>query len=47
MSDFTSGFWSAYVAILTLVSILACGVLLYLMGRMRVKSPAKKSPRRS
>jgi cytochrome c oxidase cbb3-type subunit III len=43
MSDFTSGFWSAYVAILTLVSILACGVLLYAMGRMRVKSPAKKA----
>ena len=36
MSDFTSGFWSPYVAILTIVSILACGVLLYVMGRMRV-----------
>ncbi len=43
MSDFTSGFWSAYVAILTLVSIVACGALLYVMGRMRVKSSAKKA----
>jgi cytochrome c oxidase cbb3-type subunit 3 len=36
MSDFTSGFWSVYVAVLTIVSIIACGVLLYVMGRMRV-----------
>jgi cytochrome c oxidase cbb3-type subunit 3 len=43
MSDFTSGFWSAYVAILTLVSILACGVLLYVMGKMRVQPGAKKA----
>ncbi len=41
MSDFTSGFWSAYVAILTLVSIVACGVLLYATGRARVKPSAK------
>jgi cytochrome c oxidase cbb3-type subunit 3 len=38
MSDFTSEFWSGYVAILTLVSVLACGVALYVMGRMRVQS---------
>ena len=38
MSDFTSGFWELYVAVLTLVSILACGVLLYVMGHMRVSS---------
>jgi len=44
MSDFTSGFWGAYVAILTLVSIVACGVLLYAMGRMRVKAQARKEP---
>lgn len=41
MSDFTSGFWGLYIAILTLVSILACGVLLYSMGKMRVKPPAQ------
>lgn len=32
MSDFTSGFWSFYVAGLTLVSILACLVLLWISG---------------
>ncbi|HEX8010590.1 MAG TPA: cytochrome-c oxidase, cbb3-type subunit III [Casimicrobiaceae bacterium] len=41
MSDFTSDFWSLYVAGLTLVSILACAVLLFVMGRMRVA--AKKT----
>ncbi len=40
MSDFTSGFWGWYVAVLTLVSVLACALLLYRMGRMRVaKAP--------
>jgi len=42
MSDFTSDFWSAYVAILTLVSILACGLLLYAMGKMRVTAKPKE-----
>lgn len=32
MSDFTSEFWSWYVAGLTLVSILACAVLLWISG---------------
>ena len=41
MSDFTSSFWSYYVAVLTLVSILACAALLYIMGRMRVERPQK------
>lgn len=41
MSDFVSDFWSFYVAILTLVSIVACGLLLYLTGRMRVKAASK------
>jgi cytochrome c oxidase cbb3-type subunit 3 len=44
MSDFTTDFWNLYVIVLTLVSILACGVLLYAMGRMRVKVPPGKSP---
>lgn len=43
MSDFTSSFWGLYVAILTLVSILACGVLLYAMGRTRVQPSAQQS----
>jgi|SRR5437667_4798748 len=42
MSDFTSDFWGYYVTVLTLVSIAACGVLLYVMGRMRVQRPAQK-----
>lgn len=42
MSDFTSDFWSFYVAILSLVSILACGAMLYAMGRMRVQRPTEK-----
>jgi cytochrome c oxidase cbb3-type subunit 3 len=42
MSDFTSDFWSLYVAGLTLISILACGVLLFVMGRMRVKPPVQQ-----
>lgn len=41
MSDFTSGFWDLYVAVLTLLSILACGLLLYWIGRKRVKSPTQ------
>ncbi len=40
MSDFSSNFWGIYVALITLVSIAACAVLLFAMGRMRVKPPA-------
>lgn len=29
MSDFTSDFWSVYIALITIVSIVACGVLLF------------------
>lgn len=36
MSDFTSEFWSYYIAIITVVSIVACGVLLQSMSRARV-----------
>ena len=32
MSDFTSGFWSVYIGIITIVSIIACGVLLQVMS---------------
>jgi cytochrome c oxidase cbb3-type subunit III len=35
MSDFTSGFWSIYVAIVTLGGIAACALLLYTTGRKR------------
>ena len=36
MSDFTSDFWSYYVAIITIVSIVACAVLLWTMSSSRV-----------
>lgn len=38
MSDFTSNFWSVYVAGITLVSILACLILLWMTGRKKVMS---------
>jgi len=36
MSDFASGFWEWYVGIITVVSILACAVLLQSMSKRRV-----------
>lgn len=36
MSDFVNGFWSWYVAGISLVSVLACGLLLYLAGKATV-----------
>jgi cytochrome c oxidase cbb3-type subunit 3 len=40
MSDFTSGFWEWYVGIITIVSILACAVLLHSMRTRRASSEA-------
>ena len=36
MSDFVNGFWSWYVAAISLVSVLACGLLLYFAGKATV-----------
>ena len=36
MSDFTNGLWPWYVAGISLVSVLACGLLLYLAGKATV-----------
>jgi len=36
MSDFTSDFWGLYVAVITLVSIVACGVFLMMLSRKKV-----------
>ena len=36
MSDFTNGFWPLYVALISLVSILACGWLLWAAGKATV-----------
>lgn len=41
MSDFVSDFWSYYVAILTLVSVIGCGVFLYVVSIRRGK-PGEK-----
>jgi cytochrome c oxidase cbb3-type subunit 3 len=38
MSDFTSGFWSIYIAAITVVSVLACGLLLWVSGKTKVMS---------
>jgi cytochrome c oxidase cbb3-type subunit 3 len=38
MSDFTSGFWSTYVAGITLVGIAACLLLLWVTSRKKVKA---------
>jgi cytochrome c oxidase cbb3-type subunit 3 len=38
MSDFNTGFWSTYVAGITLVSILACLLLLWITSRKKVKA---------
>jgi cytochrome c oxidase cbb3-type subunit 3 len=35
MSDFTSSFWSVYVAGLTIISIAACGLLLWFSGKAK------------
>ena len=40
MSDFTNDFWSLYVAGLTLVSIIACAILLWISGTTKVNSAA-------
>ena len=36
MSDFTGGFWSIYISVITIVSIIACGVLLKAMSTRKV-----------
>ena len=43
MSDFTSDFWSVFVAGVTLVSIVACALLLYSMSRRKVASDPDKT----
>lgn len=42
MNEFTSGFWSAYISVLTIVSILACGVLLWKLSTKRL-APGQKA----
>ncbi|HMM74013.1 MAG TPA: cbb3-type cytochrome c oxidase N-terminal domain-containing protein, partial [Rhodocyclaceae bacterium] len=35
MSDFVSGFWSVYVALITLVSVVGCGVFLWVQSKAK------------
>ena len=41
MSDFVSSFWSVYISIVTVVSIVACGVFLWMQSKRRVPGTAK------
>jgi len=43
MSDFTSEFWSLFVAAVTLVSIVGCALLLMSMSRRRVSTDPEKT----
>ena len=43
MSEFTSSFWDYYIAIVTVVSILACGVLLVMQSKRRVSAGTAES----
>ncbi len=40
MSDFSSGFWSLFITLVTILSILACGVLLWMQN---IKRPPKQN----
>jgi cytochrome c oxidase cbb3-type subunit 3 len=41
VSDFISGFWSVYIAALTVVSLVACGVLLWKLSTARLPAGQK------
>ena len=40
MSDFTHNFWSLYVAGITIIGIVACGLLLWITSRKKIESAA-------
>jgi cytochrome c oxidase cbb3-type subunit 3 len=44
MTDFTSIFWDYYVAILTVVSVVGCGIFLWSQSERRVKTGAGPDP---
>ena len=43
MSDFISPFWSNYVAVITVLSIVACAILLWVTARKKVSSDANNT----
>jgi len=44
MSDFTSGFWNIYIAGLTIISILGCGILLWSQSKIKVEKKPGEDP---
>ncbi len=40
MSDFVSGFWSVYVALISLVGIVSCGVFLWMQDKTEATAPS-------
>jgi cytochrome c oxidase cbb3-type subunit III len=38
MSDFTSGFWEIYISVVTVVSVVACGVFLWVQSTRKVST---------
>lgn len=44
MTDFTSIFWDYYIAIITIVSVVGCGVFLWSQSKVRVKVGAQADP---
>jgi cytochrome c oxidase cbb3-type subunit 3 len=47
MSDFTSGFWNWYVALITVLSIFGCGLLLWSQSKHKVKVGADGQPEKT
>ncbi len=43
MSDFTGGFWSPYIAIVTVASIIACGWLLFALSKRKADGEPDKT----
>ena len=40
MADFTNGFWDIYIAVLTLLGIVGCGLLLWSQSKVKIKVDA-------
>jgi cytochrome c oxidase cbb3-type subunit 3 len=47
MSDFTSGFWNWYVACISILSILGCGILLWSQSRYKVRLDEHGEPEKT
>jgi hypothetical protein len=47
MSDFTSGFWNWYVALITILGIAGCAILLWTQSRHKVRLDEKGEPEKT